>query len=77
MKVFVLTINFYKYLSASGKFQVQVIIPVADSFESKLMQVIFYFQSNLIIDKRFGEFDENLTPEEKMLKRFTLEKQVH
>ncbi|XP_057308603.1 nucleolar protein 14-like [Hydractinia symbiolongicarpus] len=35
------------------------------------------FKTNVIIDKRFGEFDDSLTAEEKMLKRFTLEKQRH
>jgi hypothetical protein len=29
-----------------------------------------------IVDKRFGEENPNLTPEEKMLERFTKEKQV-
>lgn len=29
-----------------------------------------------IIDRRFGENNPNLTPEEKMLERFTREKQV-
>lgn len=29
-----------------------------------------------IVDKRFGESDSNLTPEEKMLERFTKEQQV-
>lgn len=35
------------------------------------------FKSNTIIDRRFGEFDENLSIEEKMLKRFAMEKQKH
>ena len=34
-------------------------------------------KNNLVVDKRFGEYDDNLTAEEKMLKRFTLEKQRH
>ena len=34
-------------------------------------------KSNVMIDKRFGEFDETVSAEEKMLKRFTLEKQSH
>ena len=33
-------------------------------------------KSNRFIDKRFGEYDEGLTPEEKMMQRFVLEKQV-
>ena len=33
-------------------------------------------QANLFIDRRFGEYDENLSLEEKMMKRFTLEKKV-
>jgi len=35
------------------------------------------FKNNVIIDRRFGEFDDSITAEEKMLKRFTLEKQKH
>ena len=34
------------------------------------------FQANIFIDKRFGEYDENISLEEKMLKRFATEKQV-
>lgn len=34
-------------------------------------------KSNVMIDKRFGEFDETVSVEEKMLKRFALEKQSH
>ena len=33
-------------------------------------------QANTFIDKRFGEYDETLSLEEKMLKRFASEKQV-
>uniref|UniRef100_A0A480W6Z8 Nucleolar protein 14 isoform 1 n=1 Tax=Sus scrofa TaxID=9823 RepID=A0A480W6Z8_PIG len=32
-------------------------------------------KSNVFTDKRFGEYDSNLSPEEKMLKRFALEQQ--
>merc|ERR1712168_941721 len=34
-------------------------------------------KSNVLVDKRFGEFDDAVSVEEKMLKRFTLEKQSH
>lgn len=34
-------------------------------------------KSNMLLDKRFGEFDETMSMEEKMLKRFALEKQSH
>ena len=34
------------------------------------------FKNNAIIDKRFGEFDESLSIEDKMLKRYAMEKQV-
>ncbi|XP_068709528.1 nucleolar protein 14-like isoform X2 [Montipora foliosa] len=34
-------------------------------------------KANLFIDRRFGEYDENLSLEEKMMKRFTLEKKHH
>ncbi|XP_047145947.1 nucleolar protein 14 isoform X1 [Hydra vulgaris] len=34
-------------------------------------------KANVIIDRRFGEFDDTISAEEKMLKRFTLEKQRH
>lgn len=34
-------------------------------------------KANTFIDKRFGEYDENLSLEEKMLKRFATEKQRH
>jgi len=33
-------------------------------------------KSNQFIDRRFGEYDEELAPEEKMMQRFVLEKQV-
>ena len=33
-------------------------------------------KTNQLVDKRFGEYDENLTAEEKMMKRFMMEKQV-
>ena len=33
-------------------------------------------KSNLFIDRRFGEYDEGLSPEERMMRRFVLEKQV-
>lgn len=33
-------------------------------------------KNNSFIDRRFGEYDQNLTPEEKILQRFTLERQV-
>ncbi|XP_066911191.1 nucleolar protein 14-like [Clytia hemisphaerica] len=35
------------------------------------------FKNNAIIDRRFGEFDESLSIEDKMLKRFAMEKQSH
>ncbi|KAM5272205.1 nucleolar protein 14 [Ctenodactylus gundi] len=34
-------------------------------------------KSNVFKDKRFGEYDHSLTPEEKMMKRFALEHQRH
>lgn len=33
-------------------------------------------KNNTFIDRRFGEYDSKLTPEEKILQRFTLERQV-
>ena len=38
--------------------------------------IFSFFQSNSIIDRRFGEFDQSLSIEDKMLKRFAMEKQV-
>ncbi|CAH3155335.1 unnamed protein product [Porites evermanni] len=34
-------------------------------------------KANLFIDRRFGEYDEKMTLEEKMMKRFTMEKKHH
>ncbi|XP_068132460.1 nucleolar protein 14 [Hyperolius riggenbachi] len=34
-------------------------------------------KSSMFTDKRFGEYDTKLTPEEKMMKRFALERQKH
>ncbi|KAL9983530.1 hypothetical protein ACROYT_G005716 [Oculina patagonica] len=34
-------------------------------------------KANMFIDRRFGEYDEKLTLEEKMMKRFTMEKKHH
>ncbi|XP_071982274.1 nucleolar protein 14 [Engystomops pustulosus] len=34
-------------------------------------------KSNVFVDKRFGEYDSKLTSEEKMMKRFALERQKH
>jgi len=31
----------------------------------------------MFIDRRFGEYDEKMTLEEKMMKRFTMEKKVN
>jgi hypothetical protein len=33
-------------------------------------------KSNVFTDKRFGEYNSNISPEEKMMKRFALEQQV-
>lgn len=33
-------------------------------------------KSNQLVDRRFGEYDEKLTAEEKMMKRFMMERQV-
>ena len=33
-------------------------------------------QANMFIDRRFGEYDEKMTLEDKMMKRFTMEKKV-
>lgn len=33
-------------------------------------------KSNVFKDKRFGEYDTKINPEEKMMKRFALEQQV-
>ena len=33
-------------------------------------------KTNQLMDKRFGEYDQTLTAEEKMMKRFMMEKQV-
>ena len=35
-----------------------------------------FHQANVLVDRRFGEYDEQMTVEEKMLRRFTMEKQV-
>lgn len=34
-------------------------------------------KANMFIDRRFGEYDEKMTLEEKMMKRFTMEKKHH
>ncbi|KAM4811978.1 nucleolar protein 14 [Urocitellus parryii] len=34
-------------------------------------------KSNIFTDKRFGEYNSNISPEEKMMKRFALEQQRH
>jgi len=34
-------------------------------------------KANLLIDRRFGEYDEKMSLEEKMMKRFTIEKKHH
>lgn len=33
-------------------------------------------KNNKFVDRRFGEYDNKITPEEKILQRFTLERQV-
>ena len=35
-----------------------------------------YSKAGTFVDRRFGEFDSEMSLEERMLKRFTLEKQV-
>ena len=34
------------------------------------------FKANIFIDRRFGEHDERMSLEDKMMKRFTMEKKV-
>ena len=34
-------------------------------------------KSNQFVDRRFGEYDEELTVEEKMMRRFSMERKVH
>ena len=36
----------------------------------------FTTKANLFVDRRFGEYDEKMSLEEKMMKRFTMEKKV-
>jgi len=37
----------------------------------------FFFQANVFVDRRFGDNNSEMTLEDKLLKRFAIEKQVN
>ena len=56
-------------------FDIESTLFLPDDVHDKVI-VYIYSQANMFIDRRFGEYDEKMSLEEKMLKRFTMEKKV-
>lgn len=57
-----------------------ILSPLSFSFQRNQTLLKEYKErekTNVFKDKRFGEYNTKITPEEKMIRRFTLERQVN
>lgn len=61
---------------SAGKTYVAFIVHVFQRTETLLKEYKNQGKSNTFIDKRFGEYNAELTEDQKMAKRFSLERQV-